>query len=568
MRIADSRRLTGGNLQSANPCAVAEVQFEEGEDQQVAINAWRNHLTHFCKELEVNFGRPFVRLYQGGACLGLDAPIDALYAATEINEYAIDLASTRSERTHDEALKHFKTALDQEANHRLLALQTEAMRRNCPFLWDDDEVSIGFGKHAQVWAADNLPQLEDIDWPVEGRIPVAMITGTNGKTTTSRMLTRILKTSGLFVGSTSTDGVCIDEKIVEAGDWTGTGAARMVLRRPEVSAAVLETARGGLLRRGLSMNGCDVAVLTNVAADHLGDYGIDDVAAMAEVKCLIGSAVKPGGTRVINADDIHLMTRRHDYDTPIVLFGLNHEHPELVAHRQAGHSCWSVDAGMIVYSQADESQPLMRTQDIPCTFGGAAQHNISNALAASAAASILGVDHQTIKAALAQFGEQPTDNPGRSQLAEVHGVKIMLDFGHNSHGLEAILDLGKRLIAKQNDARLCVSLGQAGDRLDSEIYALSDTLSAMGTDRVILREMAGYERGRAPTEVATMIRKRLIEQNYDSDNIQIVKGEVKALDDAFNWAKPGDLIMLLVHLEREAVSQWITDQKASESEAN
>jgi cyanophycin synthetase len=203
----------------------------------------------------------------------------------------------------------------------------------------------------------------------------------------------------------------------------------------------------------------------------------------------------------------------------------------------------------------------MRTQDIPCTFGGAAKHNVSNALAAAAAASVLGVEFQTIRAALSQFGDQPSDNPGRCQLVDVHGVKIMLDFGHNSHGLKAILDLGKSLIAKQTGARLCVSLGQAGDRLDSEILALGDTLSAMGTDRVILREMAGYERGREPTEVATMIRQQLIEQNYDSNNIDIVKGEVKALDNAFNWAKPGDLIMLLVHLEREAVSQWITDKK-------
>ena len=566
MRIADSRRLTGGNLQSVNPCAVAEIEFEEGEDQGLVLDSWRTHVQQLCDELKVNFGEPFVRRYQGGACLGFDAPIDALYTATEINEYAIDKASERSAKPHAEVLDQLTTSLANEANERLLQIQSEAGMRQCSFLWDDDEVSIGFGEHTQVWATDNLPQIEDIDWPTAGRIPVAMITGTNGKTTTSRMLTRILKTSGFSVGSTSTDGVCINEEIVEAGDWTGTGAARMVLRRSDISAAVLETARGGLLRRGLAMTGCDVAILTNVAADHLGDYGIDDVAAMAQVKSLISSAVKPTGQRVINADDEHLMARRHDYNTPIVLFGLNFEHPELVSHRQAGHACWSVNQGMIVYSSGTQTQALMRTQDIPCAFGGAAKHNVSNALAAAAAASVLGVEFQTIRAALSGFGDQPSDNPGRCQLVEVHGVRIMLDFGHNSHGLKAILDLGKILIAKQPGARLCVSLGQAGDRLDSEILALGDTLSAMGTDRVILREMAGYERGRAPTEVATMIRQRLIEQDYDSTNIHIVKGEINALDDALAWSKPGDLIMLLVHLEREAVSQWINDQKNGSSE--
>ena len=311
------------------------------------------------------------------------------------------------------------------------------------------------------------------------------------------------------------------------------------------------------------MEGCDVAILTNVAADHLGDYGIDDVAAMAGVKCLIGSAVKPTGRRVINADDAHLMARRDDYDTPVILFSLNHENPELIRHRQAGHSCWSVDSDLIVYFDANQAHPLMRTHEIPCAFGGAAKHNISNALAAAAAAAALGVDLQTIRTALTQFGERPTDNPGRCQLIEVQGVKIMLDFGHNSHGLRAILDLGKSLIDAQSGARLCVSLGQAGDRLDSEILALGDTLAAMGTDRVILREMTGYERGRAPAEVATMIRQRLIENNYDDQSIRIVKGEVAALEDAMNWAKPGDLIMLLVHLEREVVHQWIHTQNAT-----
>ena len=566
MRIADSRRLTGRNLQSANPCAVAEVRFEKGEDESLALNVWCKHVNQLCQELGLDVGEPFVRRYQGGACLGFDAPIDALYTATEINEYAIDEASNRSTEAHRDRIKQFRSALDNEANPRLLELQAEASKRDCPFLWDDDEVSIGFGQYAQIWATDNLPEREDIEWPISGRVPVAMITGTNGKTTTSRMLSRILKTAGFSVGSTSTDGVCINEEIVEAGDWTGTGAARMVLRRSDISAAVLETARGGLLRRGLAMTGCDVAILTNVAADHLGDYGIDDVAAMAQVKSLISSAVKPTGQRVINADDKHLMARRHDYDTPIVLFGLDFKHPELVSHRQAGRACWSVNQGMIVYSSGTQIHELMRTQDIPCTFGGAAKHNVSNALAAAAAASVLGVEFQTIRAALSGFGDQPSDNPGRCQLVEVHGVKILLDFGHNSHGLKAILDLGKSLIAKQPGARLCVSLGQAGDRLDSEILALGDTLSAMGTDRVILREMAGYERGRAPAEVATMIRQRLIELEYDSTNIHIVKGEINALDDALSWSKPGDLIMLLVHLEREAVSQWITDQNNGSTE--
>ena len=561
MRIADSRRLTGSNLQSANPCAVAEVRFTSGDDVERMLARWREALRALCAELGVDFGEPFVRAYQGGASIGFDAPIDALYAATEINEEAIHRASQDAQRADDRMLERLRRALQGEANPQLIALERAAKERGCPFLWDDDEVSVGFGHMAQVWRADELPDADAVDWASAAPIPVAMITGTNGKTTTSRMLTRILKTSGLCVGSTSTDGVCVDEEIVEAGDWTGTGAARMVLRRKEINAAVLETARGGLLRRGLSMSGCDVAVLTNVAADHLGDYGIDDVAAMAQVKSLIGKALKPGGHRVINADDPHLMQRRLECDSPMVLFSMRHDNEALLAHRRSGGLCWWLEDDVIQFAQAGEVTQVLAARAIPCSFDGAARHNISNALAAAAAAQVLGVSLATIARALSSFGASPSDNPGRCQLFEVQGVRLLLDFGHNAHGLQAILTLAQGLIESQPSARLCVSLGQAGDRLDSEILELSETLADVAPDHIILRQMAGYERGRQPSEVAELIRQGLLERSYPPERVAIVEGELTALDEAMTWAEPGDLIMLLVHLEREAVADWVAARR-------
>ena len=153
---------------------------------------------------------------------------------------------------------------------------------------------------------------------------------------------------------------------------------------------------GGLLRRGLSMSGCDVAVLTNVAADHLGDYGIDDVAAMAQVKSLIGKALKPGGHRIINADDRHLMQRRLECDSPMVLFSMRHDNETLLAHRRAGGSCWWLEDDVIYFAQNGEVTQVLAARSIPCSFGGAAHHNISNALAAAAAAQVLGVSLATI----------------------------------------------------------------------------------------------------------------------------------------------------------------------------
>jgi cyanophycin synthetase len=565
MRILDSRRLTGTNLQSVGPCAVAEVAFDEGEVPEEAISTWRAALERLAPRFDLDLGKPFWRRYRDGASIGFTAPIDALYTATEINEYAIKYAAGRAEIALEDAVDRLRQSASQEANAPMRSLQVAAAQRDYPFLWDDDEVSIGFGAYAQVFEAGSVPKVSEIEWRGAGTIPVAMITGTNGKTTTSRMLTRILKTADYSVGSTSTDGVCVNEEVVEAGDWTGTGAARMVLRRNDISAAVLETARGGLLRRGLAIEACDVVVVTNVAADHLGDYGIDDVSAMAEVKNLICAAANPRGQRIINADDRHLMRLVNRYDTPLVLFSLVDDNPAVVDHCARGGEAWFVRNGSLVHRRLRQDQEVVAADQIPCTFDGAARHNISNALAAAAAAYALGVGYSVIAQALEGFGAKPGDNPGRCQLFSVGDVRVMLDFGHNAHGLEAILNLAKGLMQQHPESRVCVSLGQAGDRQDDEIYALADTLAAMNTDHVILREMAGYERGRGVQEVASMIKHRLHEHDFADDQVLIVDGEINALDAAMTWARPGDLIMLLVHLERKAVRQWVETQQAMQT---
>lgn len=565
MEVLDSRRLTGANLQSPVPSAVAEVSFLAEEQPAVVLAEWEAALGRILPHFDLGDSQPFQRIYEGGACIGFPAPIDKLYAATEINEWAIQAANAamgnRNEPPLTAAIEDISRSLAQEENAPILALQKAAEERNCPFLWDDDEVSVGYGAHAQVWDARDLPHPKDVDWNRAAAIPVAMITGTNGKTTTSRMLSRILKASGLSVGSTSTDGVCVNEEMVEQGDWTGTGAARMVLRRPDVTAAVLETARGGLLRRGLAVERCDVAVLTNVAADHLGDYGINDVPAMAEVKNLICAAVDQQGSRVINADDPHLASLLEAHHSPLVLYSIREDNPLIAKHCQQGGEAWCLVDGDLICRRGNEEERLMSGSEIPCAFGGAARHNLSNALAASAAASALGISHEQIAQALSRFGAKPEDNPGRCQLVEIDGVQLMLDFGHNPHGLEAILKLAQSLINQGGKGRLCVSLGQAGDRGDDEIRSLGTTLATMAPDLVILREMVGYERGRSYREVPALIAQSLGDHGFAADQILTRDSEVEALEAAMSWAKPGDLVMLLVHLQRQTVGQWLQDKR-------
>jgi len=564
MEIKDSRRLTGLHLLGRAPSAVADVSFRSNEDPERCIKAWLAALNRIRPFFGLETAPTFHRLFEGGASLGFPAPIDQLYAATEINDWAIEAADAQlkgePEPDLKDAVERIQRDHREEANPAVLALQDAAKKRGLPFLWDDDEVSIGYGIHGQVWPARSAPNTASVQWDALDRIPVTLITGTNGKTTTSRMLTRILKKAEFTVGSTSTDGVCIDEVVIESGDWTGTGAARLALRNQSVNAAVLETARGGLLRRGLAVERCDVAVVTNVAADHLGDYGIQSVEDMAHVKNLVCAAVDSNGYRVINAGDKRLTDLLGQYDSPLILFCIDDLNPIVQSHCNDGGEAWILSEGWIVQRLGSNNHPLMPAKDLPCAFGGAAHHNICNALAASAAASALGISREMIAEGLKGFGAKPGDNPGRCQLIEVQGRRILLDFGHNPHGLEAILSVAKNLLEQRPGSRLCVSLGQAGDRQNQEIIDLADTLSAVHPDRVIAREMTGYERGRGALEVPHLIRDGLCQRGMTMDQIGVVRDEIQALEEAMKWSRPGDLIMLLVHIERSAVADWIEQQ--------
>jgi cyanophycin synthetase len=566
MQIKDSRRLTGTNLQSPSASALADIVFEVDEDSASCLRAWRAALTRILPHFELTQAHVFERLHAHGASLGFTAPIDQLYAATEINEWAIHAANSRirnsTEPSLDEAIIAIRRTHAEEENASLMALKKSAEERACPFLWDDDQVSLGFGIHSQTWAVGDLPSAEGIDWAAAQTIPLALVTGTNGKTTTSRMLARILKTSGYCVGLTSTDGLTVDEELIESGDWTGTGAAREILRHDRVDAAVLETARGGILRRGLAVERCDVAVVTNAAADHLGDYGIDDVAAMAEVKSLICSAVGAGGKRVINADDPGLCALLDRYDSPLVLYSLDSANPLIASHCAAGGEAWLLVEGRLTQRCGTLDRPLIAAKEIPCAIDGAAHHNLSNALAASAAASAMGVTHSLIAKALSGFGARPEDNPGRCQLVELRGVQILLDFGHNPHGVRAVLGMAKRMIKGRPSARLCVSVGQAGDRSDEAIRALGRTLVELGTDRLILRELHDFARGRPRGEVSELIAKEAERAGMDPSQMSVCEGEVAALSRALDWALPGDLIILLVHVERGPVMDWLQSRRS------
>jgi len=564
MDCIDSRRLTGPNLHLPVPGVVAEVACADDTEASAFVENWKTLIRPALDSVGFEGETVFHRIQNGHASVGFSGPIDRLYAGTELNEWAVSSAISGDKSRFSEVEPAILAAVAEEQNPRLLALERTAKERGLPFLWDDDFVSIGYGETAQTWPADKLPDLDAVHWFPMRKIPIALVTGTNGKTTTSRMLTRILVTAGYTAGSTSSDGICIQEEFVESGDWTGPGAARTVMRHPRVNAAVLEAARGGLLRRGVGVNACDVAIVTNVSADHLGEYGVHTVREMAEVKALVTTVVAPNGLRVLNADDENTVAIGRTGDTSIAWFSTKGDTPHILNHCASGGQACILKDDMLMYYNGTQRTPLAHINTLPSALSGAATHNIANALAASAAAIHLGVSVQIIQTALQSFGSKHEDNPGRCQQFSIEAFHLIVDFAHNPAGVSAVLSLARSMMKQGDYQRLCVSIGQAGDRSNDALDALAEAVFAADPEYVLLRKIAGYERGRGTDEVPKRLQSHLVQQGFDHSKTAICIDEVDSLSKAEEWANGKDLVVHLIHIQRKPVQAWLKERNAYE----
>jgi cyanophycin synthetase len=374
------------------------------------------------------------------------------------------------------------------------------------------------------------------------RIPVASITGTNGKTTTSRMLSHILKTAGHTVGMTSTDGVYIDGNLSVKGDMTGPTSAHIVLRDPNVDMAVLETARGGLLRSGLGYRRCDVAACLNVASDHLGLRGIDTLEQLAEVKRIVIEVAR--NTAVLNADD-ELCLRMADYSEAehLCYVTLNPAHALVKEHIRSGGRAVVLEQGMngdmiTLYDNGTHFQ-LLWTHLIPATMDGKATHNVQNAMFAAALAYGLGKTLDDIRQGLMTFSSSIFQAPGRMNVFDEHPFRVILDYGHNAAAIHSICQLVDRL--EVPNRRLCV-LAAPGDRRDEDIRAIA--AEAAGHFQHYFCKADDQRRGRGPDEVPQMLRAQLVESGVEDAAISVVPDEVEAIDTALEQAVEGDLVVI------------------------
>ena len=395
----------------------------------------------------------------------------------------------------------------------------------------------------------------------ESRIPVITITGTNGKTTTARLCAHIAKMAGKTVGLTTSDGIYIRNQLVQKGDTTGPNSAQVVLRDPAIDFAVLETARGGILRAGVGYDWSNAAIVTNIAADHLGIRDVNNLEDLARVKAVTLERVSANGYAILNAEDGMTPLMREYAQCKLAYFSLDPNNPTFREHVSDNGLGATLENGWLMLYENGLRVPLCEDRHVPISFGGKARFNIANALAAVLAAFATEIHITDIVSGLQSFFQSATTTPGRLNFVDFDGFRVMIDYAHNPHGLAAMSELATSL----RRTRLVCVLGLPGDRRNEDIH---EAARIVGTnfDRVILRDDFDL-RGRQPGEVAAVLRDGLIAGGLDPEKISHRHAELEAIGLAVAEAVAGDLIVYIAD-KPEIAAQYVETLRKKNAHAD
>jgi cyanophycin synthetase len=407
-------------------------------------------------------------------------------------------------------------------------------------------------------AADRLDRMDPGPAPTVLRptIPIVAVTGTNGKTTTVRLIAQLARTAGHTVAYTTTDGVYRDDELVEAGDYSGFSGAARALAQPGIDIAVLETARGGILLRGMGTDHNDVAVVTNVTEDHLDQHGIRTLDQLAEVKATITRITKPEGWDVLNADDPRVLAMRRLASGRPWLFSLDADHPAIrITLAEGGRAITVLDGALTVMTSRRRVHRLLDIDDIPVTLGGISTYNLRNAMAAAAAALGAGIPEEAVVEGLRGFVLDPERNPGRANLFEVDGRVVVVDYAHNEDGMRGLIEICQGLRAPT--AQVFLAFGSAGDRTNGIIHRLGYT-AARGPDRVAIAELHRYLRGRDPQELVRRLQAGLTDGG--KPEAPIFPNELEALEWMLATSAPNDVVAITALGQRPEVFQYLRDR--------
>lgn len=392
------------------------------------------------------------------------------------------------------------------------------------------------------------------------KIPVLAVTGTNGKTTTVRLLAHLLQSSGRSVAYTTTDGVYLDGKLVEEGDYSGPSGAAQALEQPGVQAAVLEVARGGILLKGIGTPQLDVAVVTNISADHLGLLGVFTLDQLAEVKAAITRIVKPEGWSVLNADDPRVLGMGRVAKGRPFVFSTDPDHPAIrSALNEGGRALAPLDRWLVLMRPRRPFQPLLPLEEIPVTLAGISRQQLQNAMAAAAGALGVGLSPEEVVEGLRSFVLDPDRNPGRANLFELDGRVVVIDYAHNEAGMEGLVEICQGLRAR--GSRIWLAYGTAGDRSDEVVHGMG-YLAARGADRVAIVELRRYLRGRDPQDLIERLRAGAADGGADPSEVPDFETEIEGLDWMLEHSQPGEVVAITALAQRPEIFALMEERRA------
>jgi cyanophycin synthetase len=547
------------------------------------LAAWRTRVERAAARLGWRYRPPVARRHAAGTSLAIPAPCDELFLATEVNEWALCAALSERDPARwagleqaliaaaldtaenspappsdlypvlDEAgaLARFERLASLESHPKLRALLDAAALHGLPHVVDESALTLGSGVGGRSFALAELPEVAAVRWQDLHDIPTVLVTGSNGKTTTVRLLAACARRHGWRAGYNCTDGVFLDDEVLATGDYSGPAGARMVLRERRTQAAILETARGGILRRGIAVSQANAAVVTNVSADHFGEYGIDDLKGLADVKLTVAAVVSEGGMLVLNADDPQLrgraadLTRRFERCPQLGWFTVGTDPDTLQSYARRGASTCGVRDGRLHLTHRGTDHDLGLISAMPLSLGGIAAYNVANMAGAALAAVSLGIAPATIAAVFANFGSRLQDNPGRMMRFVVGGATVLVDYAHNPDGLRGFLTVAAHL--RGAAGRLGLLLGHAGNRQNADIAELARVAVDFRPDLIVVKENEAQLRGRAPGEMPRLICAELERLGFPHANMPVRNSEVEAALCALQWARPGDVLALPLH---------------------
>ncbi|MGB1216952.1 MAG: Mur ligase family protein, partial [Saprospiraceae bacterium] len=417
------------------------------------------------------------------------------------------------------------------------------------------EVNAGPGFRMHLAPTSGMPRnvaghVVDMMYPLgtSARIPIVAVTGTNGKTTTTRLIAHMMKMNGKKVGYTTSDGIYIQNHMVDKGDCTGPGSAEFVLKDPTIDFAVLETARGGLLRAGLGFHNCDVAVVTNLAPDHLGIRGINTVEQMARLKGVVPETVLPSGYAILNADDDLVYGMRDNVKCNVALFSMDENNERIKRHADRNGISAIYENGYITICKGTWKMRVVKAANVPLTYGGKARFMIKNVLPATLTAYTQGFDIREIKSALESFIPSPSQTPGRLNLFRFKKFNVLLDYAHNAAGMEAL----NKFVQNLEGAPKVGVIAGIGDRRREDNIAMGK-LAAEMFDEVVIRQDK-HLRGKTEEELIEMLMEG-IKSADPNKKVQIFKSEREAIDSVITNAKDGSLIVMCSDVIPDALAQ-------------